>query len=540
MAMSNSKQPDCALNHLPMLHKSICTFFEIYCLPQYASRSFVSLICVAAALSSVCADAQQIETGGGGRGLTVTPRLTLSETYSSNINLSSTNKQSEFTTEISPGIRISSDAGRLRGYFDYSLSQLLYARNSDRNELQNSLSAAGTYEAIDQWAFLDFSGTISQQSISAFGTQSLDNTSLNSNRTEVATYRISPYVRGHLSNFADYEARYKYETTRSKSNLASDVDTRESSIKLNGDSSFSRLKWAANLSSQNVDYSLGRNTSSDQLNINLIYSINSQVEAILIGGKESNNYVSVDKQSHSSNGFGLNWRPSDTTRFSGQVERRYFGSTHAISLEHRTPRTAWSYVDNKSVSNSSSNGQVGLGGLYDLLYSQFASVEPDPVKRAQLVRSFLQVNGLDPNTTVVGAYSTAALSLQRSQTLTFALIGIRDTITLSANRSMSQSLSNLVPAADDFANTSFIRQNGVTLSYSHRLTPDSSLNVLVSQQKSAGDSSLLKTKLRAFGVNLSTRLNDKMYGNIGARHVISDSSTSYKETTLTGSVNIQF
>ena len=38
-----------------------------------------------------------------------------------------------------------------------------------------------------------------------------------------------------------------------------------------------------------------------------------------------------------------------------------------------------------------SAGQPGhrLGTAYDLFYSQFASVEPDPTKRDQLVRSFL-------------------------------------------------------------------------------------------------------------------------------------------------------
>ena len=540
MGMSSSKPLD--------VHQNAPFVTHIAPTIRRARRPPSGLSCAAlAALTTLGAfatraSAQEVDLGLTSRNFLVTPRISLTESYTDNVDLSSTNKRSEFTTQISPGISITSNGGRLRGSVDYSLTQVLYARNSEKNELQNSLNASGRYEAVDNWAFIDFASSISQQSVSAFGPQSVSNTSINANRTEVATYQVSPYVRGQFANFADYEARYRFSKSRSGSSLASDVETRDGLIKLTGDRSLGRLSWAADLTKQDVDYSAGRSTTSDRLNARLIYTVGPQLDAILIAGRESNNYVSLDKETHGSTGVGVNWRPSDVTSLSGEFERRYFGNTHSLTFEHRTPRTAWTYVDSKSVSTSTNpTTLVSLGGLYDLLFAQFTTLEPDPVRRAQLVRSFLQVNGLDPNTTVLGAYSQSTLSLQRSQALSFAVMGIRDTITFSAVRSTGQFLGNGVLAGSAFANTSAIRQNGLTVSYSHRLTPETSMNALVSQQKSAGDGSSLQNRVRTFNVNLATRFSQKVYGTIGARHTVSDgSSAPYKENALSGSVSIQF
>jgi uncharacterized protein (PEP-CTERM system associated) len=143
---------------------------------------------------------------------------------------------------------------------------------------------------------------------------------------------------------------------------------------------------------------------------------------------------------------------------------------------------------------------------------------------------------------VVGSFASSSLLLQRNQALTFALLGIRDTITFSLNRTNSRSLSTLGAGNDDFANNTAVLQTGFTVSYSHRLTPDASLNVLLTQQRSVGETNSLSTKTRAINANLSSKLTEKVYTNLGVRHTISDgnSTSSYKETAVTGSVNVQF
>lgn len=73
---------------------------------------------------------------------------------------------------------------------------------SQNNNTQNSLNAFGTLEAVENWLFIDASGNIYQQSISAFGAAPISpgvNTNVNSNITETSTYQVSPYIRGSFA-----------------------------------------------------------------------------------------------------------------------------------------------------------------------------------------------------------------------------------------------------------------------------------------------------------------------------------------------------
>jgi len=475
--------------------------------------------------------------------VTVTPSVTVTETITDNVRLSSTHPQSEQITEITPGLRINIAGGRLKTYFDLGVSRVIYAQNTsdDSTRIQNALNTFGTFEAIDNWAFIDFMGTISRQSVSAFGTQSADNTSVNANQAEVSNYRISPYVRGRLGYVADYEARYSRSTTRSDSATASDVDTADASAKLSGNSAFRNLGWSADASRQTVNYSAGRTTEADRLNLGLTYTLTPQLNVFASGGRETNNFVTLDKVSSSASSMGLNWAPSETTRLSVSRSKRPFGNAHDLSFEHRSARTVWRFTDSRDVSiTPSQTGFGSIGSIYDLLFSQFASIEPDPIARAALVNAYLQANGINPSAIVVSDFLSSAVSVQRRQNLSFSLLGLRDTITLIATRTESNRLDTVSTAQDDLANGSTVRQAGFSVNYSHRLTPDYSLGVLWSQQKTFADNNAQDTRLRSLNLNVAGRFGKRTSAVLGVRHVVSDGLSPYSETAVTGNLNVRF
>ena len=475
--------------------------------------------------------------------VTVTPRVSVTETITNNVSLTSTNPQSEQITEITPGIRINIAGAKLKTYFDLGLSQVIYAQgtSANRTEIQNALNTFGTFEAVDNWAFVDFSGTISQQSVSAFGTQSADNTSVNANQAEVSNYRISPYVRGRLGHMADYEARYSRSTSSSDSAAASDVDTADTFVKLSGNTAFRSLGWSADASRQTVSYSAGRTTEADRANLGLSYTLTPQLNVFASGGRESNNFVALDKESSATNTVGLNWVPSETTKLLLSRSKRPFGDAHNLSFEHRSARTVWRYTDSKDVTATpNQTGLASIGSTYDLLFSQFASIEPDPIARAALVNAYLQAYRINPSATVVSNFLSSALSVQRRQDLSFALLGLRDTITFIATRTESNRLDTVSTALDDLANASQVRQAGLSINYAHRLTPDYSLGVLWSQQKTSSDSNIQDTRQRAVNVSVSGRLGKRASAVVGVRHVVSDGLSSYSETAVTGNLNVQF
>jgi uncharacterized protein (PEP-CTERM system associated) len=191
---------------------------------------------------------------------------------------------------------------------------------------------------------------------------------------------------------------------------------------------------------------------------------------------------------------------------------------------------------------SSTPGQRGdtNGALYDLLFLQFSTVQPDPVAREQMVNAYLQTNGLSGNTVVNSGFLSSALSLQRRQDLSFALLGLRDTLTLIATRSQTRTLDALSQATGDLSASPQLRQHGLSANYSHRLTPDYTLGVLASEQVSTGLSGTLEQRLRSLNFNLSGKVGKKSAMTLGLRRVVASGATPYQESALSGNLNVPF
>ncbi len=495
------------------------------------------------AMATAGAYAQEAGSGGAssGRAVTLVPRVTVSETLTDNVRLSNANRQSEQVTEISPGIHIGMNGARVKGFFDYALTGVYYGQNSAPSRTQHALNTFGSLEAVENWAFIDFSGSISQQAVSALGTQFIDNTAINPNRTEVSSYRISPYVRGRLGDMANYEARYSRAVTSSDTVAASGVTAVDGSVTVSGASAFRNLGWSTNASRQNIGYNAGRTTEADQLNLNLSYAITPQLSVSVGGGREANNYTSFDKQNYSTNSVGVSWSPSAMTRVLASRGHRSFGDTHSVSVEHRTARTVWRFSDSKDVAVTPNQQALGsLGSIYNLLYNQFASVEPNEVARAQLVSAYLQTYGISPNAVVVGSFLTSALSLQRRQDLSFALLGVRDTVTFIATRGESTRLDTMSTGIDDFTSSAVVRQRGFSVNYAHRLTPEYSLAVLVSQQNTSSALAVQDSTLRLINISLTGRVGRRVMVAVGVRHVVSSGASPYAENAITGNLTVQF
>ena len=475
--------------------------------------------------------------------VSIVPSVSVTETLTNNVALSSSaTAQSDQVTEIRPGIHLNIDGARLKTYLDYSLDHIEYAQGTSASRNLNALNTFGTLEAVDNWAFIDFSGNISQQAVSAFGTQSTNNTAINSNSTEVSTYNLSPYIKGRFGDFANYQARVSRAVSSSGSAAVSNTASTNSVVTVSNASAFRSLGWSANWSRLQASYSAGRATEDDNYSLGLTYAVTPQLNLSANAGQESNNYTTLDKQNYSTHSVGVNWALSETTKFSALTGKRSYGDTHNVSFEHRTARTVWLYSDSRDVVVTPSQSGLGsIGNVYGLLNSLYAYVT-DPIERAALVNNYLTTNGLSPNTPVISNLLTTSVSLQHSQNLSFALLGIRDTVTFLLNRTDSSQLDSLSNSFDSLSNSSAIVQNGLSVNYSHRLTPDYSLGALLSRQVTTGNAAGQQTTLKSLNVNLTGKLGQKSAASLGLRHVVSDSlaAPSYTETAVIGNLNVQF
>jgi uncharacterized protein (PEP-CTERM system associated) len=481
----------------------------------------------------------------------ITPTISVNETATDNVTLSNTHKQSDLISDINPGILLDGSGGRSKLHFDYQLHNLIYAQNSARNNTQNSLNAFGTLEALDNWLFIDASGVISQQSISAFGGASSTavNTNVNNNTTEASTYRISPYIRGTLGSAADYQLRYSQSSTNTKSSNAFNSDTNELIATLKGVTALTNLRWSLDASGKTIKFGNGVSNDDDRVRGVLTYALDPQFRVSLIGGREANNYLSQNKEGHTTKGAGFEWAPTERTQISASRESRFFGNSNSFSFSHRTAGTAWRYSESKDATVLP-NQQVGLGTVYDQFFTIFLSSSTlcpqsdAALKAACANEGASRVASLFPANASRG-FLTSGVTLQQRREASFALLGARNTVTFAATQTESQNLSQRAGtgllAGEDFSNAQNIRQRGASINWSNKLTALSSLTGSFSRMVSTGTGSTsLEMVQKMLNLSFLTQLGPKTYASIGARRVVVDGTTTYSENALLFTLSHQF
>lgn len=348
---------------------------------------------------------------------TLEPRLASTITVTDNVQPASKVKDGALMVQLSPGLRFSSNTGRVRGFVDYSLNGLLYAKTSAEDRFQNALSATLMAEAISNWAYIDLRSSITQQAVSAFGVQGSDAFVNNANRGEVWNLTLSPYVRGIVAGALNYEARVNLSETNTRKSMVGDSSNKGAQLSLAGPSG-TFLSWSLVASMQQADFKAGRQTEDSRVRGSLILSAVDDLDLSVNAGVESNNFISLGQEQHGTYGAGLKWTPTPRTKLSAQAERQFFGNSHGLSLEHRFARSIWRVSDSKGVSsNAAELSRATLRTNYELFYGLFASLEPDPIKREAFVNNYLQTNGIDPSAVGVAGFLSLAGSLFRRQKL---------------------------------------------------------------------------------------------------------------------------
>lgn len=476
----------------------------------------------------------------------VVPKIAVNETLTNNVGLTSQNARSDLVTDIAPGISIDGKGARASLRLDYTLTQHLYARDSSFNNRQNSLVAVGALEAIEDWLFVDATGTISQQYISPLGAVSPSTANVNTNQTETAYYSLSPYIRGRLFSTMDYLLRYRGATTNSdgSAGAASDQTTREWTGRIAGSTRWDFLRWSVDASDLHTDYQSGRDTQSKRYGVTLAYRWTPQVQFSATAGRESSDYVTLQKEWHTTSGYGVEWTPTPRTRLAASKNKRFFGNGYDVAFSHRMARALLTYGAGRDVSFQPPGvTNTGQGSNYDALYAIVAAsnpgMAPDAIK--VLVTQALQARGLPADGTVVNGYLNSSPTVQTRQGASLALLGIRNTVTVTWTDSKHRALAAGSAAPNVASLSNETHQRGFGLGWGHQLTGLSSLSMQLSQQRSstvaAGSP---ETKTESAHLVFTTRLGAKTGATLGVRRVISSGIAGYTESALTGALTHSF
>lgn len=479
--------------------------------------------------------------GSGGGALSMQPRLSLSQTLTDNLRLSSQDKDAALITTVAPGISISRNSGRIKGSLDYALNGVIYTKSKESSQLQNALAAKLNVEAVDAWMFVDAQASISQQAVSAFGQQSTDPTLANSNRSEVASLTVSPYIKGQLAGLAAYDLRANVAESRAKDSIAGDAGSRNLALRLNGLGGAKLLNWSAALSKQSTKARGGRDSEQLSSTGTLLITPDVDWNVGLTAGRERNDYGQQSQQSSSTYGANANWRPTPRTKLLADWMHHSYGDSHTLSFEHRMARSVWRLSDSQSVNTGGALGSSGATTNYDLYFLQYAGLVPDPVARDLFVRALLARLGMPPGALVNSGFLGSGPTLLRSQSFSFSWQGLRTSVTAMLTQSKSRGIGPQDLGVGDLSQSALVQQRGFSLNLSHQLTPSASASLALSQQQSLGDVRSLRTDLKSLTANWNGRLGARTTLQLGLRHSrFSSTQQPYRESAVLATVVQQF
>jgi uncharacterized protein (PEP-CTERM system associated) len=470
------------------------------------------------------------------------PSVSVSETYLRGTGAVDSGGKGEFVTRVSPGLSWTSRSGRIQGSVNYVMDVSVYSRRGNEVDITNTLAANVKATLLEQRAYIDVQANVSQTAISAFGQQSGNDTFQNNpNRTEYATLQVSPYLVGSLGGRADYSLRLIGAANSARNYSASNTTSWSALGSLRSPSSGARFGWGLSAQKSESEFQSGRSISNERVTAELNARPLSDLLIFATAGRERTNALDFNGRSYDSWGGGLRWTPSVRTNVALEGEKRYFGQSHRLLLEHRTPQTVWRYLDSQdSTNNAGLTAITPVFTLFQLYFAQFASTVPDPIAREIAVRDFLRLIGRNPNEVVGGGTLISALSLQRRQELSGAWIGRRLTLNVQA---FALDVRPLDPAAaaQPILDQSRVRQTGLTASVSYRLTPQTSVTATGSRQLTPSSGLRAGNSLNTITFGVATEFSRRVSLGVNARYADFSSATDpYREALATATLNFRF
>lgn len=474
----------------------------------------------------------------------VSPRVTVAEIYSNNMGLTPVLQQSGFISNAAPGVRIDGSGARFQAFLDYRRDYLFYHGNSQWDREQNLLNSYARLEAVDNWMYVDASANIDQRTVSAFGPVSLDTRNASSNQTETRTTQIAPFISGRVGATADYLVRLNSVDSRSDDPTLADtrVDQFVASIKNMPTSGV--IGWFGDATGTNITNDIIGKRYNTRVWGGLIVPLGAHVHLSASTGRENTNYSTVDRETTSTPGIGVEWSPNRHTQLAALREKRFFGYGHNALIAFRTARVAWRYTDTRDVAvlpiqlagYNPSTVQTLMADLLD------ASV-PDSFERNRAVRTRMDLLGAAADMPSIGGVQTSRSYLERDRIGSVAWMGVRNMVTLSLHQ-LDQELLAFSPTANDsFLNSTKIRERGTSFAWLYRVTPLTTLNLALVRLKTDGlDAGAQNSNQNAQSASLNFRLGPKAVASLGVRRsrFVNTTTGTIEEDAVAGSLTQRF
>lgn len=268
----------------------------------------------------------------------IEPVATLKGSYTDNVTLESNDlAESDFITEILPGIHVLADGNRLDLDLDYRLQHIRYHDHSESNKTQHALGLRADVAVVEDLFFIEATSDYTQVPVFSSGVRDPENIAITDDVTDIFTNSISPYLVHQFGNFAAGRLMYTIRRVNYKDSTTSDVDHRVINAGLGSGTGFTKLRWNLTYSDRDAEPEIGTATRFKIAMADLRYPFYKRMFAIAKLGYEKNTYSLSDTSTKTEGevwGLGLGWAPTTRTSMEAVFGRRYFGNTANVILTH--------------------------------------------------------------------------------------------------------------------------------------------------------------------------------------------------------------
>ena len=414
----------------------------------------------------------------------VVPSLSVAETHSDNISLvQDASKQSDWVTQVTPGISIAATGARLRFNVSYAPEFVYHARGQREDQVFQRGNAVAYAELAKQFLYLEAGARVDQYDISLQGPLATSNINTTGNRAAVTTSFVSPYLLRDFGSAVRGEARFTYSSWNSDgATVLPDNEANRVNLRLASGPAYKLLTWDIGYTRESITYDENQQeTLTEVITGNARRLISSTVGLLAQAGYES--YASGIPGSvleGSRWGAGLEWTPTPRTRLAATAGKRFDDDAYSFEFQHRTRLTTWSAGYSEDVTTTRSEffvpATASTAGTVDQLFlSQF----PDPVARQKAVEEFIARTGLPPSLSAPVNFFSDQMFLVKRWQASAGFLGVRNTLLANAFAETREMLFGgaVGPGTGDFTASNAIRAAGASLAWNWRVTARNAWNL---------------------------------------------------------------
>lgn len=304
--------------------------------------------------SAACPAFLLIAASPGVAALEIEPAIELAEAYSNNIDLAPSGAERyDWGTRVAPGVRISHEGAGLQFVADYTMEAWFFSRDSDSNEVYNTLASTAILDLIGRDLQLRADGSIEQVNVDPEKPITSDTFNTTGNLSEALTWEVGPQWRRQIWQSSEVDGFATAGRIDFDDDTVQDVDLLSGHFSLHTDAKADAVtSYQLAYDYEKLEYDLSGDVVTQGTFLELGYKTTDYVRLIGVVGLDNDIADPGDTSMSESR-----WEAGFAAEFGNSRMRvtgghRYFGSTLNLSWETKVGESVYNASFTETPSNS--------------------------------------------------------------------------------------------------------------------------------------------------------------------------------------------